>query len=195
MGEKLAILFYFVLTGLNAQVIDKTFVDNWIKSSDPQIQVDSVQAYYFDNKLYYGYDIETLNARLSKITPDKIRCIWYSRMKTDDYVPGKGKIAVMTVKKKDTKEVSDWLNEANGLFNDKYISYSQHVLTDSKDPVLVIDGKSIQHTLAKQTLEKINPRDIYDISVNNFFPVPWTIYGKNSKNGLIQIWTKIQIKE
>ena len=95
-----------------------------------------------------------------------------------------------TIRKMDTKDVEAWMKEANKLYVDKYASYSQHILTDSRDPVLVIDGQAVSATIAKATLDKINAKEIYDISVNGFFPVPTTLFGQNAKNGLVQIWTK-----
>jgi hypothetical protein len=116
-------------------------------------------------------------------------------MKTDNYVPGRGSIYVMTIQKMETRDVEDWMKEARKLFVDKYESHSQHILTKSKDPVLVIDGQSVSATIAKVTLDKIDPKEIYDISVNGFFPVPASLFGQNSKNGLVQIWTKQKYNE
>ena len=190
MGPKLTILFCFALTALSAQGIDKEFVNNWIKSCDNQISIDSVEAYYVDGQLHYGYHVQKLNDRLSEISTDNVAGIWYSPIKKDNYVPGRGTIYVETVSQKKVKVINGWLDKAKTLFNDKYISFSQHILTDSKDPVLVIDGNPIDHALAKETIERMNAKDIYDIYVNEFFPVPPTIYGQNAINGIVQIWTK-----
>lgn len=116
-------------------------------------------------------------------------------MKTDNYVPGRGSIYVMAIQKMDTKDVEGWVKKARKLYVDEYVSYSQHILTDSKDPVLVIDGQAISATIAKSALDKIDPKEIYDISVNSFFPVPTSLFGQNAKNGLVQIWTKQKYKE
>lgn len=86
------------------------------------------------------------------------------------------------------------MKKAEELFIDKYVSQA-HILTDSKDPVLVIDGQAISPTIAKAALDKIDPKEIYDISVNGFFPVPTSIFGQNAKNGLVQIWTKQKYKD
>ena len=113
----------------------------------------------------------------------------------DNYVPGKGTIGIGTVKKQALKNVTKLLDDARNLFQDKYGISSQHVLPEAKDPVLVIDGQSILPSIAKVTLEKIAPEGIYDIYVNEFFPVPNSVYGQNAKNGLVQIWTKKKHKE
>ena len=175
------------------QGTDKAFIDRWLKLCDENIEVDSVRAYYIDRQ--YFTDTAKINAQLRTIPLRKIKSIWYSKMKTDNYVPGRGSIHVMTIQKMEPEDVEGWMKQARKLLVDKYASYSQHILTDSKDPVLVIDGQSVFPTIAKAALDKIIPREIYDISVNGFFPVPPSLFGQNSKNGLVQIWTRQQYKE
>ena len=163
---------------------------------DSTARVDLVRAYIIDNQ-YYDLTVDTFSFhdRLSAIKVNKVHSIYYSKVKQDEYVPGKGFITVRTIRKKSLENVQGWLTEAKKVFQDQYTSFSQHIHPDAKDPVLVIDNKTIQHTLVKETLNKINPQDIYDISVNNYFPVPSTLYGQNAKNGLVQIWTKKNYKE
>ena len=177
MRQTLTILFIFYVTVSYGQVTNKAFVDRWLKSCDEKIEVDSVRAYYIDRQSFT--DTAKINARLRTIPPRKIKSIWYSKMKTDNYVPGRGSIYVMTIQKMDTKDVEAWMKEAIKLYVDKYASFSQHILTDSRDPVLVIDGQAISATIAKAALEKIVPKEIYDISVNDHFPVPTSIFGQN----------------
>lgn len=172
---------------------DKAFVDRWLRMCDEKIDVDSVRAYYIDQQ--YFTDTAKINDRLRAIPIRKIKSIWYSKMKTDNYVPGRGLIYVMTIQKMELKEIEDWMKEARKLYVDKYLSYSQHILAESKDPVLVIDGQVISAPIAKSALNKIDPKEIYDISVNGFFSVPTGIYGQNAKNGLVQIWTKQKYRE
>lgn len=170
------------------QVTDKAFVDRWLKLCDEKIEVDSVRAYFIDRE--YFTDTAKINARLRMVPPKTIKSILYSKMKRDNYVPGKGTIYVATIQRMDLNDIESWVKAAKQLFVDKYVSQSQHILADSKDPVLVIDGQSVSPTIAKAALNKINPKEIYDISVNGFFPVPASIFGQNAKNGLVQIWTK-----
>ncbi|MBX2964592.1 MAG: hypothetical protein KF845_00500 [Cyclobacteriaceae bacterium] len=193
MRQIFTILFLLYFTVSFGQVTDKAFVDRWLRMCDEKIEVDSVRAYYIDRQ--YFTDTAKINDRLRTIPPSKIKSIWYSKMKTDNYVPGRGSIYVTTIQKMDTKDVEGWMKEARKLYVDKYVSYSQHILTESKDPVLVIDGQAVSATIAKSALDKIDPKEIYDISVNGFFPVPTSIFGQNAKNGLVQIWTKQKYKE
>lgn len=73
-------------------------------------------------------------------------------------------------------------------FRDKYVSFSQHIFTHAKDPVLYINNIKIHHTEAKQQLKALSPRNIYYIECNDQ-PQPATMYGQLAKNGLVRIWT------
>jgi hypothetical protein len=185
---------FFFSTLVKGQSIDKSYIDNWIKAADPTFPVDSVIAYKIDRESFYSYDTASFNARLRLITVDRLATIFYSKYKTDNYVPGKGTIYISTIKKQETSDIESWLTKAKGLFIDNYVSFSQHIFTDSKDPVLLIDNKSIHHTEVKEAINKLDSKDIYDISVNTS-RVPASMYGQNSKNGLVQIWTKKLIKD
>ena len=193
MRQIFTILFLLYFFASFGQGTDKAFIDRWLKLCDENIPVDSVKAYYIDRK--YFTDTAKINAYLKTTPPRRIKIIWYSKIKKDNYVPGRGSIYVMTIREMDSENVKTSLKEARKLYSDKYTSYSQHVLTDSKDPVLVIDGQTVSPTISKATLDKIDPKEIYDISVNGFFPVPVSLFGQNAKNGLVQIWTKQQYKE
>lgn len=174
---------------LKAQTIDKNYVINWIKAIDTSYQPDSVIQYHIDRDTYYSYDTLQLNSRLRHIDISRLKSIYYSKYKMDNYVPGKGTIYILTIKKLKTDDINIWLKEANNSFVDKYVSFSQHRISNSKDPVLIIDSKVIHHTEVKEALSKLNPKDIYDISVG-LTAVPAVLYGQNAKNGLVQIWTK-----
>ena len=193
MKTLLFILSLFCLPPLNAQSIDKNYVVNWIKAIDTTYKPDSVIAYYIDRGLYYTYDTAKFNSAFRHINVNNLKGIFYSKFKTDNYVPGRGSIYISTIKKLKTDDIEGWLNNAKKLFVDNYVSFSQNILTDAKDPVLIIDNKSIHHTEVLETLNKLDPKDIYDISVSSS-PVPAAIYGQNSRNGLVQIWTKKFIK-
>ncbi|MCD9014399.1 hypothetical protein [Parachryseolinea silvisoli] len=188
MRQNFTILFLLYFSASFGQGTDKAFIDRWLKLCDENIPVDSVRAYYIDGEYYT--DTAKINAYLQTIPPGRIKSIWYSKIMIDNYVPGRGSIYVMTVKKMDSKDVEAWMKDARNLYVDKYTSYSQHILTDSRDPVLLIDGQAVSAAIAKATLDRIDPKEIYGVSVNGFFPVPTSLFGQNAKNGLVQIWTK-----
>lgn len=187
------LLTVLILTELKSQTIDKNYIVNWLKAIDSNSQIDSVVVYKIDGKSYYTYDSAKLNRRLKQIMVSKLKSIFYSKYKIDNYVPGKGTIYILTFKEQHIDDIKTRLIKANELFIDSYISFSQHIMIDSKDPVLLIDNKSIHHTEVKDFLKKLVPSEIYDMSVNTS-PVPTVIYGQNAKNGLVQIWTKSFLK-
>jgi len=180
---------FFFATVLKGQSIDKSYIIKWIKAADSTFAVDSVITYKIDRQSFYTYDTASLNARLRLITVDRLASIFYSKYKTDNYVPGKGTIYISTIKEQSTEIIESWLPNAKGLFVDNYVSFSQHIFIDAKDPVLLIDNKQVHHTEVREALNKLDPKDIYDISVNPS-PAPAFMYGQNAKNGLVQIWTK-----
>jgi hypothetical protein len=186
-------LSFFALTRLNAQHITRDYVINWIKAIDTTYKPDSVVAYYIDRELYYTYDTVKFNDALQKIDLRNLSGIYYSKNKTDNHVPGKGSIFIATIRKLETAEIKRSLRDAKKLFVDNYISFSQHIFENAKDPVLTIDNRRIHHTEAKGVLNKLEPNDIYDIRVSAS-PVPAAIYGQNSRNGIVQIWTRKYMK-
>ena len=185
---------FFFATVLKGQGIDKSYIDNWIKAADPTFPVDSVITYKIDRQSFYSYDTASFNARLKLITVARLATIFYSKYKTDNYVPGKGTIYISTIKKQEPSDIKNWLTKAKTLFVDNYVSFSQHIFTDSKDPVLLIDNKLIHHTEVREALKELDLNNIYNISVNTS-PVPASMYGQNAKNGLVQIWTKKLFKD
>lgn len=189
MKTLLLIFASISLTQLKAQTIDKDYIVKWIKLADTTFDVDAVVKYSIDRESYYTTDTAKLNNRLRQISVDRLKAIFFSKYKTDNYVPGKGTIYVQSIQQETTEDAKSWLDKAKSLFVDKYVSFSNHILTNAKDPVLIIDNKSVHHTEVKEVLDKLKPQDIYDISVGET-PVPFSMYGQNAKNGLVQIWTK-----
>jgi hypothetical protein len=189
MKTLLIIFASICLTQLKAQTIDRDYIVKWIKQADTTFDVDAVVKYSIDRESYYTTDTAKLNNRLRQISVDRLKAIFFSKYKTDNYVPGKGTIYVQSIEQETTEDAKGWLDKAKSLFVDKYFSFSNHILTNAKDPVLIIDNRSIHHTEVKEFLDNVNPEDIYDISVGQT-PVPVSMYGQNAKNGLVQIWTK-----
>jgi hypothetical protein len=193
MKQILTILLLLNVINLSAQITDRRFIIQWLKLCDDKIEAESVRAYFIDHK--YFDDSVKIDEQLNTIPLTKIKSISYSPIKMDNYVPGKGEISISTVQKSELNIIEDWIKRAKELFVDKYVSASQHILSDSKDPVLVVDGQAVSPPIAKAVLGKIDVKEIYDISAVDFFPAPSSIFGQNAKNGLVQIWTKQKYNE
>ena len=188
MKIPITILALICLTQLSAQNIDKDYVIKWIKAADSTFDVEAVVKYSIDRESYYTTDTAKLNSRLQLISTNRIKGIFFSKYKTDNYVPGKGTIYILTVQKQTPDDAKEWLEEAKKLFVDEYASFSQHIFTNAKDPVLIIDNRSVHHTEIKLAFEALDTKYIYDIYLSPS-AVPFSIYGQNAKNGLVQIWT------
>ncbi len=189
MKTLLLLYLSICITQLNAQNIDKDYIVKWIKMADSTFDVDAVVQYSINRESFYTTDTSKLNNRLRQISTGRLKAVFFSKFRTDNYVPGKGTIYVQSIQQQAMEDVKTWLDNAKKLFVDKYASFSNHIHGNSKDPVLVIDNRRIHYTEVKDFLDKLNPGDIYDISVGQT-PVPALMYGQNAKNGLVQIWTK-----
>jgi hypothetical protein len=80
------------------------------------------------------------------------------------------------------------LKKVRHSFTDNYVSFSQHIFTIAKDPVLYIDNKLIHHTETKGRINQLKLNGVYYIDFNDK-PVSELYYGQNAKNGLVRIWT------
>ncbi|WP_312822990.1 hypothetical protein [Epilithonimonas sp.] len=85
--------------------------------------------------------------------------------------------------------IKEKLNELNKLFSDNYISSSQHIHLDAKDPILFIDNQKIFHTEIKKKLSSLKIQEIADISIKKETQSS-EMFGQNAKNGIVIIWTK-----
>jgi hypothetical protein len=86
------------------------------------------------------------------------------------------------------EQKQELLKNVRQSFVDNYISFSQHILADAKDPVLYIDNVLIHHTEAKKKLKALTLKSVNYIDYNDE-AVSAEYYGQNAKNGLVRIWT------
>lgn len=92
------------------------------------------------------------------------------------------------------KIIRNKFDELIGLFKDEYFGFSQHILNDSKDPVLYINNQKIHHTEVKQALEKLDKNKIVYINIKTK-PQSTKYHGQNATNGVVVIWTEKELKE
>jgi hypothetical protein len=86
------------------------------------------------------------------------------------------------------KRKRELLNKIKQSFVDNYISFSQHIFTNSNDPILYINNSLIHHTEAKEKIKVLTLKSFYYIDYNDK-AVSAEHYGQNAKNGLVRIWT------
>lgn len=179
----ITILLLLLIQVLNAQQLDKKTIDKkldlkndavYILNGIPFDQKDSVK---FDSILN-TYPLEHL-VELTKLRSDNgmIRC-------------ANNNVAIVYFATQQTKkEISKILKELKLKFPDKYWGFSQDILSDSKNPVLIVDNKVVHHTEAKEKIENLNKNEIYFIEYKAE-PQDSEYYGQNAKNGLVRIWIK-----
>ena len=92
------------------------------------------------------------------------------------------------------KIIRNKFDELKGLFKDEYHGFSQHILNDSKDPVLYINNQKIHHTEVKEALEKLDKKKIVYINIKTN-PQSQEFHGQNAKNGVVVIWTEKELKK
>src|SRR5688572_19569463 len=114
------LLFFLLSLSLQAQVLNGGYLKRWVKLCDSTAQVDLVRAYIIDNQ-YFDLSVDTFSFhdRLSSIRVDKVHSIYYSKAKQDDYVPGRGFIAVRTIRQKSLENAKQWLAGAKESFKDQ----------------------------------------------------------------------------
>ena len=88
-----------------------------------------------------------------------------------------------------SRVINNKVKKAKKTFKDNYYGFSNHILNNSKDPVLIIDNKQIHHTEVKSKLKNLR---VYDIFYIDHLTEPQAAenYGQNADNGVIRIWTK-----
>ena len=92
------------------------------------------------------------------------------------------------------KIIQNKFDELKNLFKDEYHGFSQHILNDSKDPVLYINNRKIHHTEVKESLEKLDKSKIVYINIKTN-PQSQEFHGQNATNGVVMIWTKKELKK
>jgi hypothetical protein len=184
--KKIIILITIILTFyqvLQSQTLEKSIIDKKL-----ELQGDAV--YVVNGLPYEQKDSLKLNSVLKSFSLDHL--VELTKLKNDGGIvrcTSKDIAIVYFATQQTNKEINNKLKIVKDKFPDKYFGYSQHILTDSKNPVLIIDNKTVHHTEAKEIIEKIKTNDIFFIDFKTE-PQSSEFYGQNAKNGLVRIWTK-----
>jgi len=184
--KKIVLLITTILTFnqvLQAQKLDKNIIDKRLELKNDAIYIVNGLTYEQKdslkfNKVLKSHSIDRL-VELTKLRNDgrSVRCA------NNDIV------IIYFATQQSENEIKMKLNEIRDKFPDEYYGFSQHILTDSKNPVLMVDNKTIHHTDSKKIIENLNTSNIIFIDYKSE-PQASEIYGQNAKNGLIRIWTK-----
>ncbi|MDM1071262.1 hypothetical protein HX001_02020 [Empedobacter brevis] len=154
-----------------------------------QLKADKESTFVINGMGFSFSDSLKLDSELSKIDTKKIAEIIILKNKGQVTYLRSDVIVIQYATQLPKKIIKTSLKEIKLKFKDEYISFSQHVYYDAKDPVLYLNGNKIHHTEAKK---QINRQKINDIAYIYFSKTPQSeeYHGQNAKNGVVIIWTK-----
>ncbi|WP_312553341.1 hypothetical protein [Empedobacter brevis] len=154
-----------------------------------QLKADKESTFVINGMGFSFSDSLKLDSELSKIDTKKISEI--TILKNKGQVPHlrNDVIVIQYATQFPEKIIKTSLKEIKLKFKDEYISFSQHIYYDAKDPVLYLNGNKIHHT---ETKKQINRQKVNDIAYIYFSKTPQSeeYHGQNAKNGVVIIWTK-----
>jgi hypothetical protein len=96
MKLKFTIALLLFANMLNAQCVDKAYIDRRIKEMFPEANVDSVMVYFINGKYITSYDTLELTNNINNFSKDEITHLYYSKVKACGYQPGHGTIYIST---------------------------------------------------------------------------------------------------
>jgi len=184
------LVLLFIFKSAAGQTLNKKYIDDWVIKCDTSIKLSKINLYSLRGRVYEPNDSIKLNTDLENISFSKLLSIDFYR--TEDIIPttgAPGKIIVLIAIKgnQSTKQKRKFLEEAITKYNPMQLP-TNHIPSDSKEPVLLINGKEIFHSDCYRELLKMRKNYIYAVDIY-MHQVPQEYYGQNAKNGLIQIWT------
>ncbi|WP_353096415.1 hypothetical protein [Empedobacter brevis] len=154
-----------------------------------QLKADKESTFVINGMGFSFSDSLKLDSELSKIDTKKIAEIIILKNKGQVSHLRNDVIVIQYATQLPEKIIKTSLKEIRLKFKDEYISFSQHIYYDAKDPVLYLNGNKIHHT---ETKKQINRQKINDIAYIYFSKTPQSeeYHGQNAKNGVVIIWTK-----
>ena len=144
--------------------------------------------YVIDGDLFFEADSIKIDSILQANGPRYLKSIDVLKKDARSHHTNNDVVVVTFAYSQKIKLKRKLLRKVKKSFVDNYVSSSQHILTDSKDPVLYIDNVLIHHTEAKEKIKALTPKSVYFIDYNDK-SVSAEHYGQNAKNGLARIWT------
>lgn len=192
MKRFLLVSFLFLtLCSLKAQQFDKKLLDEKVKQIDSTYKFRET-LYIIDGVLYENFDSTKIDSTLSShglkylLNIDILKEA--AAVNLISCRPIRDVVLVVFAHRQESKKKRTIFKRVIQAFTDNYISFSQHIPLDSKDPVLYIDNVLINHAEAKEKVKGLTVKSIYHIDYNDKAVSP-ELYGQNAKNGIVRIWT------
>jgi len=189
MRPSIFIFLFFIFQSAYSQTLSKKYVDDWITKCDKKIEIRDITLYVIDGKPFYSPDDKTkIDSVLKEWPNDRLLDIDFFKIDSLGYEHPHAIFAIVESKgSQSARQKRKLLKKAISKYDQSQLHFD-HIPHDSKDPVLLINGREVFYADCYNKLLKLQRRDIYAISVC-MHHVPEEYYGKNAKNGLIQIWT------
>jgi hypothetical protein len=182
--------FLSFLQVASGQTLNKKSIDWWVTKCDTNVKSNLINLYLIDGNGFAPADSLKLNSVLKKISYRQLLSIDFH--KTEEVLPTTevpGRIIIIVSRKgnQSLELKKQLLKEAISKY-EKPKFYTNHIQSDSPEPVLTVNDKLIFHSDCYHELLKIRKSSIYAINIYSHH-VPEEYYGQNAKNGLVQIWT------
>lgn len=175
---------------VKAQKLEKRLLDERVKKIDTANKFREEGTLYVINGIpFTEADSTKLDSTLQSFNLKLLVSLDFLTCAASNIIPCNKTVVLVTFayNQKIKKKRPLW-KKVRHAFNDSYVSFSQHIFNDAKDPVLYIDNELIHHTEARKRVKALSLKTIYYIDYTDK-PVPLEHYGQNAKNGLIRIWT------
>jgi hypothetical protein len=185
----LTILFQALSIYSFSQIVDKRAIDDRLEDIETSIDKSKTRLYIINGIPFQGIDSTRIDSVLRSydlrylIDLRLVSCQQVNFPHCNDDI-----VLILFAFNQNSKTRRRLLKRVRERFTDNYVSYSQHIFSDSKDPVLYIDNKLIHHTETKGKLNSLKLKRVYFISYHDK-PVSDIYYGQNAKNGLVRVWT------
>lgn len=186
----LTILFQATFICSYSQIIDKKAIDERVKLIDTTTNKSQNRLYVINGILLTEQENNKLDSILKSYDPKSLVDVNFVTCRQMNLPHCNGDIVIILFAYNQKNKTKRYLlKKVRQSFTDNYVSFSQHIFTEAKDPVLYIDNKLIHHTETKERIKLLKVNSVYFIDINDK-PVSELHYGQNAKNGLVRIWTK-----
>lgn len=172
-----------------SQFVDKRAIDDRVKLIDTTKDKSQTRLYVINGIPFNEQDSTKIDSTLKLYDAKYLVDVNFVTCQQMNFPHCNGDIVIILFAyNQKSKTKRHLMKKVRQSFTDNYVSFSQHIFSDAKDPVLFIDNKLIHHTEIKEKIKLLKLTRVYFIDFNDK-PVSELHYGQNAKNGLVRIWT------
>jgi hypothetical protein len=185
----LTVLLQATLLSTKSQPVDKVVVDERIRFIDTTSHPRQTRLYIINGIAFNETDSIKIDSSLKTYNPKYLVSIDFVTCQQMNLPHCFNDIVLITFayNQKD-KRKRGLLKKIRHSFVDEYVSFSQPIFKDAKDPILYIDNKLVHHTETKEKINALKLKSIYYIDYKGM-AVSAEYYGQHAKNGIAKIWT------